>query len=120
MLMADTHTSPTVKQYLVIGVALAALTAISFVASETSGSKVVTGLVVLGMATVKATLVATFFMHLKWDWVKVRVMLIPAAILAAVLVCALLPDITFALRSGTGWVRPSAPAAASAPVHHAP
>lgn len=120
--MAETHAHPTVKFYLGVGVTLALLTAISFVVTEASGSKLVTGAVVLGMATVKALLVASFFMHLKFDWTKVRVFLIPAVILSAVLVCALLPDITFAVRELAG--RASAAAAAtggSAPrASHAP
>ena len=118
--MADDHASPSVKSYLVIGAALAGLTFISFVASETSSSKVVTAMIVLGMATIKASLVATFFMHLKWDWSKVRVMIIPALVLAAVLVCALLPDIAFARRDppGRAPVPAAAPAPAAPAMHH--
>jgi cytochrome c oxidase subunit 4 len=51
--------------------------------------------VVMLVAICKALLVALYFMHLKYDWFKVYVMIVPALILGTVLVCALLPDITF-------------------------
>ena len=70
-------------------------------------------LVVLSVAVVKASLVAMFFMHLKVDWTKVKVMIIPALVLAAVLVLALLPDITLAMRDRPGK-KPPSPAAAPA------
>jgi cytochrome c oxidase subunit 4 len=51
---------------------------------------------VLGLmfwATIKAGLVGWFFMHLKFEGNWVYVMLIPAGILAAVLIFGLVPDI---------------------------
>ena len=49
--------------------------------------------IILGVAVIKACLVAVIFMHLKWDWRKLYFMIAPAFILAPFLVLALLPDI---------------------------
>jgi caa(3)-type oxidase subunit IV len=43
----------------------------------------------------KATLVAMYFMHLKYDWFKLYFMIVPTLIMGTILVCALLPDMTF-------------------------
>ena len=51
------------------------------------------------MAVTKAVLVAWYFMHLKFEGRWVYIMLIPAGVLAAVLIFALYPDIG-AQRSG--------------------
>jgi cytochrome c oxidase subunit 4 len=112
MNMTDKHESPSDKMYLAVFGALAVLTAISFLVSENVPSKLLTILIVMGMATLKASLVAAYFMHLKFDWSKVKVMIIPALVLSAVLVCALLPDIAFALKdAGTRTAPASTPAA---------
>jgi len=51
----------------------------------------VLGLMVL--AITKATLVGMYFMHLKFEGKWVYAMLIPASILALILVCGLVPDV---------------------------
>jgi len=59
-------------------------------------------ILVLGLlfwAVVKAALVGWFFMHLKFEGKWVYLLLIPAGILAAILVLALVPDV--ALNPGT-------------------
>ena len=48
---------------------------------------------ILGVAVVKALLVATYFMHLKWDWGRLYFLIIPAFVLAPMALFALLPDI---------------------------
>lgn len=96
--MAESHNEPSDKMYLAIAGSLAGLTVVSYVGDLLHMPRPALICLVLLVALVKATLVATFFMHLKFDWSKVKVMLVPAAILAAVLVFALLPDITFAKR----------------------
>lgn len=47
----------------------------------------------MSMAVFKATLVAIYFMHLKFEGRWVYFLLVPAGILATVLVCGLYPDI---------------------------
>jgi cytochrome c oxidase subunit IV len=120
--MAEAHNEPSDKIYLAIAASLAGLTAISYVGDLMHMPRRALICLVLAVAVVKATLVATFFMHLKWDWAKVRVMLIPALILAAVLVSALLPDITFAPREKVGKPAAASSAAGAHPpaAAHAP
>jgi cytochrome c oxidase subunit IV len=52
---------------------------------------------------VKALLVVAIFMHLKWDWGRLYFMIIPAMILAPMLVFALLPDIVLYWKHVSGW-----------------
>ena len=108
------HNEPTDKLYLAIAGSLAGLTIVSYLADLMRIPRVGLIMVVLCVAVVKATLVATFFMHLKIDWTKVKVMIIPALVLAAVLVFTLLPDITLAMRDRPGR---KPPASAAAPPH---
>jgi caa(3)-type oxidase subunit IV len=83
---------------LVFGV-LCVLTVVSFLTvqdfwinsmGEKSGPMIV---MLVGVA--KATLVAMFFMHLKYDWFKLYFMIVPTLIMGTILMCALLPDMTF-------------------------
>lgn len=53
----------------------------------------------MAMAVVKAGLVAWYFMHLKFEGRWVYLLIIPALILATVLVLALIPDISFPPRA---------------------
>jgi cytochrome c oxidase subunit 4 len=118
--MADAHNEPSDKMYLAIAGSLAGLTIISYIGDLLHMPRPALICLVLLVALVKATLVATFFMHLKFDWAKVKVMLIPAVILAGVLVFALLPDITLAMREAAAKKPPvegSKAAAATAPGH---
>jgi cytochrome c oxidase subunit 4 len=107
------HNEPSDKMYIGIAVTLGVLTAVSYLADLMHMARSALVMVVLCVAVVKATLVASFFMHLKVDWTKVKVMIIPALVLAVVLVLALLPDITLAMREKAG-PGPPAPAAGHA------
>ena len=60
-------------------------------ASRTRSSSLVLGLMIL--AVIKASLVGWYFMHLKFEGRWVYCMLVPAGILAMVLIFALIPDI---------------------------
>lgn len=91
----DEHYHPN---YLVVFAALCILTAVSFWTVSrfwTAGPDAGHTLVMI-VAVVKALLVALFFMHLKYDWFKLYPMVVGALILGTVLICALLPDMTFA------------------------
>jgi cytochrome c oxidase subunit 4 len=96
--MADAHNEPNDKMYLAIAGSLAGLTIVSYIGDLMHMPRPALISLVLIVAIIKASLVAVFFMHLKFDWSKVKIMIIPAVILAAVLVFALLPDITLARR----------------------
>ncbi len=87
---AGNHIHPN---YILVFVGLLILTSISFFASEAIGSKTTTVLLVMGLSSLKTLLVAMFFMHVKFEGKWLYVILVPSCILAAVLICALLPDI---------------------------
>jgi cytochrome c oxidase subunit 4 len=83
-----------VRTYLRVFVSLAIFTAIEyFYAKWFKDAFIVLVLGLLTWATIKATLVGLYFMHLKYEGKWVLGMLVPAGILAVVLVCALIPDI---------------------------
>jgi cytochrome c oxidase subunit 4 len=98
---AQEHHGPNVKLYLVIGSALAVFTVVSFVVNALVQGKTLTPqvgfVIILGVAVVKAVLVAMFFMHLKYDWGRVYFMVVPVLILGTMFMIVLLPDIVF------GW-----------------
>lgn len=87
----------TISSYIAVFVALSVFTLVSFGANwlvhHDKMSASTAFIIILGVAIVKAILVAMIFMHLKWDWSKLYFMICPAFILAPFLVLALLPDI---------------------------
>jgi cytochrome c oxidase subunit IV len=99
---AEAHAGhgPTVKLYLLIGLALSIFTAISFLVNgfvKAGSISVQAGFVIiLAVAIIKATLVGAIFMHLKWDYKYTYFMLIPAFILATMMMIVLLPDMVLA------------------------
>jgi caa(3)-type oxidase subunit IV len=94
------HAESGIRPYLVVFAALCIFTLISFVVNSqvTSGNiTAATGFVmILGVAVVKAVLVATYFMHLLFDWGRLYFVIIPVMIMATMLVVVLLPDIVLA------------------------
>jgi caa(3)-type oxidase subunit IV len=105
--MADSHVTeadhhgPNVRAYMLVFGALAFFTAISFIVKDVFEEQmhldVSTGMyIILGVAVVKACLVGAIFMHLKWDWSRLYFMIIPAFILAVMMMIVLLPDIVMA------------------------
>src|SRR5262245_15558803 len=101
--MAETHDpgheehGPDLKIYLTIAAALAVFTAASFVVNYLVRQEVFSHsmgfFLILSVAIVKATLVGMFFMHVKYDWGNLYFLIIPAFILATMMVVVLLPDI---------------------------
>jgi caa(3)-type oxidase subunit IV len=104
--MADSHTAhaeahphhgPTVSAYIGIFCALSVFTAISFVVNAIYGIGSDTGTaIIMGVAVVKAFLVGLIFMHIKWDWYKLYFLIVPAFIIATMMIIVLLPDIVLA------------------------
>jgi caa(3)-type oxidase subunit IV len=94
------HAGAGITPYLVIFGALVIFTGISFGANYMvhlgSMQKGTSFVIILGVAVVKAVLVAMFFMHLKLDWPKLYFMIIPVLILGVMMVIVLLPDIVLA------------------------
>jgi cytochrome c oxidase subunit 4 len=94
---AEGHGGHGVTPYLVVFGALSSFTLISFVANSLARGGAITHftsfVIILGVAVVKAVLVGMYFMHLKQDWGKLFFMIIPAFILATMMIIVLMPDI---------------------------
>lgn len=92
------------RTYMVIALALAIFTAASFVVNGLVHSGTLTAMtgfwLILGVACIKALLVALYFMHLMVDWGKVYFLLVPVLILAAMTVITWLPDMVFDWQRG--------------------
>ena len=86
------------KTFMKVFGILLVCTMISFGANQLIGPQraVVNFIVILGVAVLKASLVVLFFMHLKIDWRKVFVFIMPTMILASVVLLVLWPDIVLA------------------------
>lgn len=104
------HGPVDIKPYIVVFVALSVFTAVSFVVNKFVNDGTLTNtmgfILILGVAVIKALLVVIIFMHLKWDWGRLYFMIIPALILAPMLVFALLPDIVMYWKHAAGWHLP--------------
>src|SRR3982751_1179295 len=91
------HTVPTPHHhvnYFKIFFALVILTVVTVaVAFKRFDSEAVNVLLALLVASVKASLVATYFMHLKFEGKLIYFISIVPLILCVILVCALIPDI---------------------------
>jgi caa(3)-type oxidase subunit IV len=101
---ADPHAhGPNVSSYLMVFGALVVFTLASFVANYAARADVISHMtsfgIILAVAFAKAALVAMIFMHLKYDWGKVYIMIVPALVLGPMLVVVLLPDIVLAWRT---------------------
>ena len=92
--IAEEHAEEAHAPYLKVWFALAILTGIEyFYAYYLNPWFLILVLGLLVWAAIKAGLVAWFFMHLKFEGRWVYFMIVPACILAAVLVLALCPDV---------------------------
>ena len=86
------------QTFIKVFVVLLICTATSFAVNQLIGhhSAVTNFILILAVAIVKAVLVVTFFMHLKIDWRKVFVFIVPTMILAPIIIIVLWPDIVLA------------------------
>ena len=86
------------RLYMAIALVLCVCTALSFVFNyfahpEVHSISVNTAFfLILLVAIVKATLVCTYFMHLKWDWTTLYFIIVPVSILGVMMAVVLLPD----------------------------
>lgn len=101
------HGPSSTQPFLVVFIALSIFTIVSFVVNifvRNHSLTPDTGFVlILGVAVIKALLVAVIFMHLKWDWGRLYFVIIPALVLAPMLVFALLPDLVIYWKHVLGW-----------------
>jgi cytochrome c oxidase subunit 4 len=92
--IAEEHAEEAHAPYLMVWLALAILTGIEyFYAYYLNPWFLILVLGLLFWAAIKAGLVAWFFMHLKFEGRWVYILIVPACVLAAVLVLALCPDV---------------------------
>lgn len=101
--MSHSHHSgghPTLLSYVVVFAALAVFTIVSFVANALANNGMIgvatSFVIIMLVAVIKASLVGAWFMHLKFDWGRVGFMLIPAFVLAVMMMLVLMPDIVLA------------------------
>ena len=91
---------PDVGLYLKIFGGLCVLTLISFLSNQFVNHAMhqpeLSMIIILLVSIAKATLVAMFFMHLKWDWSKLYFLMIPVVIMGIMMMIVLLPDIVLA------------------------
>jgi caa(3)-type oxidase subunit IV len=91
--------------YMRVFGALCFFTAISFVFNSLGRSDTITphtaATMITLVAVIKAVIVATFFMHLLIDWTKLYYMIIPALILAVLMIVVLMPDIVLGWHYGS-------------------
>lgn len=96
------HHGPSDRAYLLVFVALAVFTAVSFVCNSLARSEAITPhtsfAIILGVAVIKAALVVTYFMHLIVDYRKIGFLLIVAFILATMMMVVFMPDGVLAWR----------------------
>ena len=92
--IAEEHAEEAHAPYLKVWFALAILTGIEYFYAYYLNPWFLTLLLgLLFWAAIKAGLVAWFFMHLKFEGRWVYILIVPACVLAAVLVLALCPDV---------------------------
>jgi cytochrome c oxidase subunit IV len=100
--MSEEHDDPehgvSLKMYIVVFSALCVFTLVSFLVNAfepTIGAH--TGMaIIMAVAVCKATLVCMFFMHLKFDWSKLYILIVPVSILGVMMMIILMPDIVVA------------------------
>jgi len=105
---AAEHHGPTLRIYLVIFGALCVFTLVSFLVNAILGIGSHAGMaIIMAVAVCKATLVGMFFMHLKYEWMKLYFLIVPVAILGVMMMIVLMPD------GVAGWPNEPVPAALS-------
>jgi cytochrome c oxidase subunit IV len=105
------HGPANTRPYIVVFVALCLFTAVSFFVNYfVREGHIANGtgfVIILSVAVVKALCVVTIFMHVKWDWSRLYFLIIPALVLAPMLVFALLPDLVIYWHNLPGWMTPA-------------
>ncbi len=86
------HAGPKIQAYMNVFYALCVLTIVSFIANWTLGHNLTSAGIIMVVAVVKAALVGSIFMHLKYDWSKLYGIIIPVVILTVMMMIILMPD----------------------------
>ena len=100
---ADDHHEGHISDntFMKVFIGLMIFTAATFATNQFLGSRAaeLAFVIIGGIAICKALLVVIFFMHLKIDWKKVIVFIVPTMILAPLMVIVLWPDVVLAWRT---------------------
>src|SRR4029079_18480103 len=91
------HSGPNAQLYLIIFAILCVCTAVSFMVFDSTHQSLWPLYIIMTVAVIKAGLVSTYFMHLKWDWRLVFFIMFPVFIVSVMMIIILLPDIV------VGW-----------------
>jgi len=96
------HEQHGVGLYIFVFVALCVLTTMSFLTYSDLWrlyvSPEVSRVFMMAVSCTKAMLVIMFFMHLKWEANWKWVLTVPASVMSALLICALIPDVGLRMR----------------------
>jgi len=92
--MANAHAQHAEPNYMNIFWALAALTVIEIVVVYLPLSRLVIGFLLVALAGTKASLVALYFMHLKFERSTLGIIALTPLLLCVFLIFMLLPDLT--------------------------
>jgi caa(3)-type oxidase subunit IV len=92
---AADHAGPTFETYIFVFIALCICTGLSFLANLVFGQGMTSAAIIIVIAVVKASLVASIFMHLKFDWPRLYCIVIPVTVMAIMMMIVLLPDQVF-------------------------
>ncbi|MGF1582139.1 MAG: cytochrome C oxidase subunit IV family protein [Gemmataceae bacterium] len=99
----DDHHGPTFIEYMIIFGALCLATATSYALFEIFGRSFYGVVTITMVSIVKATLVAVYFMHLKFDWNRLYFIVIPLMILTVMTIVVLMPDVMFGWWAQNDW-----------------
>jgi cytochrome c oxidase subunit 4 len=116
MANAHAHAQHAEPNYMQIFVALTVLTVIELAVVFTPLGKFLIGLLLVILAVSKASLVALYFMHLKFEKSTLGVIALTPMILCVFLIFMLLPDLT-AEEKQPAPAAVAAPASETAPSH---
>src|SRR5215510_5774080 len=92
--MANTHAQHEEPNYMNIFWALAVLTVIEIGVVYLPASRLLIGFLLVALACTKATLVAMYFMHLKFERSTLGIIALTPMVLCVFLIFMLLPDLT--------------------------
>jgi cytochrome c oxidase subunit IV len=90
------HAGPSFQAYLFVFYALCVCTAMSFIVGFFMGHNHTSASIIMAVAVIKATLVASIFMHLKFDWGKLYCIILPVCVVTVMMVIILSIDATLA------------------------
>ncbi len=103
--MADTHKSPN---YMAIFVWLFALTVIEIGVIYTPFQRLVIAILLISLAVSKASLVAMYFMHLRFERRTLGLIAVTPLLMGALLVFLLIPDSSAVPHRTSETVKPAA------------